>query len=58
MARRRGPASVDPFADLEKKTEILERELAVQRAALDRLKKLGAPEPKADSGDSPISTTA
>lgn len=46
MARRRGPASVDPFADLEKKAEILEQELAVQRAALDRLKEMAAPEPK------------
>ena len=58
MARRRGPASVDPFADLEKKVEILEREMAVQRAALDRLKKLASPESKEESFNRPISRTA
>lgn len=42
MARRR-PASavVDPLVDLDKKVEILEREMAVQRAAIDRLKTMG-----------------
>ena len=41
MARRRATAPVDPFADLAKKVEILEREMAVQRAALDKLKEMG-----------------
>jgi hypothetical protein len=43
MARRPsvgGPGS-DQFADLAKKTAILEREMAVQREALERLKALG-----------------
>lgn len=41
MARRPKSAGIDPFADLTKKVEILEREMAVQRAALDRLKAMG-----------------
>jgi hypothetical protein len=41
MARPRGTADVDPFADLAKKVEILEREMAVQRVALDKLKDMG-----------------
>jgi hypothetical protein len=41
MARERGTVNVDPFADLDKKIEILEREMAVQRVALDRLKEMG-----------------
>ncbi|HEY6362819.1 MAG TPA: hypothetical protein VIX63_17050 [Vicinamibacterales bacterium] len=41
MARRPTPAATDPFADLAKKSLILERELAVQQAALARLKALG-----------------
>jgi hypothetical protein len=43
MARRPRAAGVDPFADLAKKIEILEREMAVQRIALDKLKQMGAP---------------
>lgn len=35
-----GPGS-DLFADLPKKTAILEREMAVQREAIERLKALG-----------------
>ena len=57
MARRRGTASIDPFADLEKKVEILEREMAVQRAALERLKKMADPESK-DDCVRPIARTA
>jgi hypothetical protein len=38
MARQRKAPGVDPFADLAKKVEILEREMSIQRAALDRLK--------------------
>ena len=43
MARRPsvGGPGPDPFADLAKKIVILEREMAVQRAALERLKALG-----------------
>jgi hypothetical protein len=40
MARRTKVAGLDPLIDLEKKTKILERELSVQRQALDRLKQL------------------
>ena len=39
MARRR--KSADPFADLAKKVEILEREMATQREALVKLKEMG-----------------
>lgn len=43
MARRRSPAAgMDSYADLARKAEILERELAVQRQALDRLKQMGS----------------
>jgi hypothetical protein len=40
MARRR--KSADPFADLAKKVEILEREMATQREALVKLKQMGS----------------
>ena len=43
MARRPRMAGADPLADLAKKSEILERELAAQREAFERLKALGAP---------------
>lgn len=43
MARRRKAGADDPFADLASKTEILERELAVQRAAMERLKEMSQP---------------
>jgi hypothetical protein len=43
MARRSRLAALDPLADLAKKMEILERELAVQREAMDRLKELSTP---------------
>lgn len=46
MARRHQPAAgMDSFEDLARKVEILERELAVQQKALDRLKQMG-PTPK------------
>ena len=41
MGRRPGVAGTDPFAHLAKKIAILEREMAVQREAIDRLKALG-----------------
>ena len=43
MARRRNLAPGDPLADLARKVEILEREMATQRAALDKLKAMGKP---------------
>ncbi len=60
MARRRGTtASTDPLQDLARKTEILERELAVQRAAIEKLKELGRrPEPEARIIEIPIRRTA
>ena len=47
MARPRKtlPAS-DPFVDLAKKTEILEREMDTQRAAIERLKQIGKLRPR------------
>lgn len=42
MPRRSAAANLDPFADLAKKAEILEREMAVQRAALERLKEIAS----------------
>ena len=41
MARPRKAFPSDPFRDLSKKTEILEREMTAQRAALERLKQIG-----------------
>ena len=41
MARRQRTARTDPFADLARKIEILQQEMAVQRVALERLKALG-----------------
>jgi hypothetical protein len=43
MARRPSAAPADPLADLARKVEILEREMATQRLALDRLKAMGKP---------------
>ena len=40
MARRSKASAADPFADLARKLEILEREMAVQRRALERLKEM------------------
>jgi len=42
MGRRPKAAGLDPFADLAKKAEILEREMLVQEQALERLKKMSA----------------
>jgi hypothetical protein len=41
MARPRKALSSDPLSDLSKKTEILEREMTAQRAAIERLKQMG-----------------
>jgi hypothetical protein len=37
---RKALPSSDPFVDLAKKTEILEREMKAQRAAIERLKQI------------------
>ena len=49
MAQRRSFAPDDPFADLEKKVQILEQEMAQQRAAMERLRTLGQPVRRDDS---------
>jgi hypothetical protein len=41
MARRPKPAGLESSADLARKMEILEREMASQREALERLKQMG-----------------
>ena len=42
MARQRCVAGMESFEDLARKVKILERELAVQRVALDKLKQMGS----------------
>ena len=39
--RRRGVQGVESPQDMARKLEVLERELAVQRAAMEKLKELG-----------------
>lgn len=46
MARRPRTAGPDLLADLAKKLDVLEREMRVQRAAMDRLKQIGLPAPR------------
>lgn len=46
MARRPRTAGPDLLADLAKKMDVLEREMRVQRAAMDRLKQIGLPAPR------------
>jgi len=46
MARPRKAVPQDPFSDLSKKTEILEREMATQSAAIERLKQIGGVRPQ------------
>jgi len=41
MARPRKAVPQDPFSDLSKKAEILEREMTAQRAAIERLQQMG-----------------
>jgi hypothetical protein len=43
MAQRRSFAPDDPFFDLDRKVQILEQEMALQRAAMERLRTLGQP---------------
>jgi hypothetical protein len=53
MAQRRSFAPDDPFADLEKKVKILEREMAQQRAAMERLRTMGPRVRRDDDGAVP-----
>jgi len=46
MARPRSTSSLDPFSDLNRKTEILEKEMSAQRVAIERLKELGIRKPQ------------
>jgi hypothetical protein len=47
MARRRRTAvGIESLEDLARKAEILERELAVQRQALEKLKQMGPSRPR------------
>lgn len=41
--RRRTAAGLESLQDLARKTEILERELALQREALEKLRQMAAP---------------
>jgi hypothetical protein len=41
--RRRTAAGLESLADLARKAEILERELAVQRHAIERLRQMAIP---------------
>ena len=45
--RRRTATGMDSHKDLARKIAILERELAVQREAMERLKQLSAPKTRA-----------
>ena len=42
MARRRRTAGIESLEDIARKAEILERELAVQRQALEKLRQMSA----------------
>ena len=54
MARPRKASPSDPFTDLAKKTEILEREMTAQRAAIERLKQFAKVRPRPlRAGDAP-----
>ena len=51
--RRRTAAGLESLADLARKAEILERELAVQREALEKLRQLGSAPRKLSSDHIP-----
>ena len=53
MAQRRS-SETDPFADLDKKVQILEREMALQTAAIERLKALGQRSRREDDVITPV----
>ena len=44
MAQRPASGEVESAAELARKFEVLEREMAVQREAMDRLERMGATE--------------
>ena len=46
MARPRKASPSDLLSDLSRKTEILEREMSIQREAIERLKQLGRVRPQ------------
>jgi hypothetical protein len=45
---------MDSFADLAQKVKILEREMAVQRKAMDRLRELGSERRVTESREIPL----
>ena len=45
MPRSDKPAGLDSAGDLARKVKILEDEMAVQRAAIERLKQMAVPRP-------------
>ena len=45
MSRRRAAAGMESLEDLARKVAILERELRIQRQALDKLKQMGPKRP-------------
>lgn len=54
MARRPRTVGTESALDLARKAEILEREMAVQRDAIERLKQMGASRhPEPDQGLEP-----
>ena len=56
MARPRKASPSDLFSDLSRKTEILEREMSLQREAIERLKQLSASKPQQLRAGSPSSS--
>ena len=56
MARPRKTSPSDLFSDLNRKTEILEREMSVQRDAMERLKELASRKPQPLRANSSPST--
>jgi hypothetical protein len=60
MPRRRRPtAGVESYVELARKLEILERELAVQRNAIEKLKMMGRPaKPATEMAAGPVRKSA
>jgi len=57
MPRRPRTVGIESALDLARKTEILEREMATQREALERLREMGTtrePENQDDQGEQPV----
>ena len=55
MARRPTTGALESASDLARKVEILEREMAAQRAALERLKQMGR-DPQTDTNGNTAKT--